>query len=114
MICAAAPDCAGKMGRELAAQGARQIGGCCGTTPRTIAAMAAALKGLEPARSKTVRAIVEPVRVSPPKVAAPSVPALPGPRSTNMLPIVDAGKSDWECWLGPFLSPKGMPSKLIP
>jgi len=42
-----------KMAREMAAQGARLIGGCCGTTPRTIAAMAAALAGLEPTRSKS-------------------------------------------------------------
>lgn len=48
------------MAREMAAQGARLIGGCCGTTPRTIAAIAAALADLKPVRSKSVRAVVEP------------------------------------------------------
>src|SRR5205814_801771 len=51
------------MAREMAAQGARLIGGCCGTTPRTIAAIAAMLKELEPVRSKSVRAVLEPARV---------------------------------------------------
>ncbi len=50
------------MAREMAAQGARLIGGCCGTTPRTIAAIAIALKEMEPARNKTIRAVVEPPR----------------------------------------------------
>jgi methionine synthase I (cobalamin-dependent) len=36
------------MPREMAAHGARLIGGCCGTTPRTIAAIAVALAELEP------------------------------------------------------------------
>ena len=45
--------------RELAAQGARLIGGCCGTTPRTIAAIAAALAELEPVRNKSIRVVVE-------------------------------------------------------
>ena len=48
------------MAREMAAQGARLIGGCCGTTPRTIAAIAAALADLKPVRSKSVRAVIEP------------------------------------------------------
>ncbi len=51
------------MAREMAAQGARLIGGCCGTTPRTIAAIAAVLAELKPARSKTVRVVVESARV---------------------------------------------------
>lgn len=37
-------------------QGARLIGGCCGTTPRHIQAMAEAVAGLEPITSKKVRA----------------------------------------------------------
>jgi homocysteine S-methyltransferase len=60
------PDYFARMAREMAAQGARLIGGCCGTTPRTIAAIAAALAELEPVRSKTVRRVAEPVRVIPP------------------------------------------------
>jgi len=54
-----APDYFAKMAREMVAQGARLIGGCCGTTPRTIAAMAAVLAELEPVRSKPVRVMVE-------------------------------------------------------
>jgi homocysteine S-methyltransferase len=52
------------MAREMAAQGARLIGGCCGTTPRTIVAIATALAELEPARSKSIRVHVEPARVA--------------------------------------------------
>ncbi|HXJ55799.1 MAG TPA: bifunctional homocysteine S-methyltransferase/methylenetetrahydrofolate reductase [Verrucomicrobiae bacterium] len=37
---------------RLVAQGARLIGGCCGTTPETIAAMARALPGVRPVESK--------------------------------------------------------------
>ena len=37
--------------RELAAQGARLIGGCCGTTPAHIAAVAQALREFRPART---------------------------------------------------------------
>ncbi|MDQ6633019.1 MAG: bifunctional homocysteine S-methyltransferase/methylenetetrahydrofolate reductase [Verrucomicrobiota bacterium] len=37
---------------RLIAQGARLIGGCCGTTPETIAAMAKVLPGLKPIRFK--------------------------------------------------------------
>jgi methionine synthase / methylenetetrahydrofolate reductase(NADPH) len=38
--------------REIAAQGARLIGGCCGTTPAHIAAVAQALREFRPARTK--------------------------------------------------------------
>jgi methionine synthase I (cobalamin-dependent)/5,10-methylenetetrahydrofolate reductase len=47
--------------REMAAQGARLIGGCCGTTPAHIAAAAKVIADLRPVRSKTVRTIPEPV-----------------------------------------------------
>jgi len=49
---------------KLVAQGARLIGGCCGTTPETIAAMAKALPGLQPVRSKAATVV--------PRVAAPA------------------------------------------
>jgi len=62
-----APDYFSKMARELVALGARLIGGCCGTTPRTIAAMAAVLAELEPVRSKSIRVTVEPERAPAPK-----------------------------------------------
>jgi methionine synthase / methylenetetrahydrofolate reductase(NADPH) len=38
--------------REIAAQGARLIGGCCGTTPAHITAVARALREFRPARTK--------------------------------------------------------------
>src|SRR5712691_5940261 len=70
------PDYFSKMVREMAAQGARLIGGCCGTTPRTIAAMAAVLAELEPVRSKSIRARVELVRSTAPKRIAPTEESL--------------------------------------
>jgi methionine synthase / methylenetetrahydrofolate reductase (NADH) len=71
-----APDYFSKMAREMAAQGARLIGGCCGTTPRTIAAIATALAELEPVRSKSIRVTVEPVRTPAPKRIAPTEESL--------------------------------------
>ncbi|RAK19565.1 homocysteine S-methyltransferase [Anoxybacillus vitaminiphilus] len=49
-------------------QGARLIGGCCGTTPKHIAAIAKALKGLKPVTEKKVkeRNIVVSVQASAP------------------------------------------------
>jgi methionine synthase I (cobalamin-dependent) len=47
-----------KLTREMVAQGARLIGGCCGTTPRTIAAIASVLAELAPVRSKSLGAVV--------------------------------------------------------
>src|SRR5207253_2922951 len=52
-----APDYFAKAAREMAAQGARLIGGCCGTTPAHIAAVAKALVDLRPIKSKQVRAM---------------------------------------------------------
>lgn len=71
-----APDYFAKMAREMAAQGARLIGGCCGTTPRTIAAMAAALAGLEPTRNKSIRSVRETVRSPTPKIIPPTEESL--------------------------------------
>ena len=45
------PDHFAKAARELVAGGARLIGGCCGTNPRHVAAMAAAIVELEPMRN---------------------------------------------------------------
>ena len=71
-----APDYFAKMAREMAAEGARLIGGCCGTTPRTIAAMAAALAALEPVRSKSTRVTIEPPRTPAPKRSTPTEESL--------------------------------------
>lgn len=57
-----APEYFAKAAREMAAQGARLIGGCCGTTPTHIAAVSKALVDLTPVKSKPVRVISEPVR----------------------------------------------------
>jgi methionine synthase I (cobalamin-dependent)/5,10-methylenetetrahydrofolate reductase len=57
-----APGYFAKAAREMAAQGARLIGGCCGTTPAHIAAVAKILVELRPIKSKAVRAISEPSR----------------------------------------------------
>jgi methionine synthase / methylenetetrahydrofolate reductase(NADPH) len=55
-----APDYFANAAREMAAQGARLIGGCCGTTPAHIAAVAKAIVDLHPVRSKSVRVLTEP------------------------------------------------------
>ena len=57
---------------KLREQGVRLIGGCCGTTPQHIAAMAHALRGHEPVTTKAhVRAL--PRTAAPPPPAAPAV-----------------------------------------
>src|SRR5262249_27806810 len=55
-----APDYFAKAAREMAIQGARLIGGCCGTTPAHIAAVAKEIADLRPTKSKSVRRISEP------------------------------------------------------
>jgi len=57
---------------KLVAQGARLLGGCCGTTPETIRAMAQALRSVVPIREKRGRVLVE---IQPGYVAAgPAAP----------------------------------------
>jgi methionine synthase I (cobalamin-dependent) len=51
----ATPDSFAQAARELVAEGARLIGGCCGTTPKHIAAISEAIANLQPTRSKAVR-----------------------------------------------------------
>ena len=48
-----APDYFAKAAREMATQGARLIGGCCGTTPQHIAALAKTIVDLGPVKSKS-------------------------------------------------------------
>jgi methionine synthase / methylenetetrahydrofolate reductase (NADH) len=57
-----APDYFAKAAREMVTQGARLIGGCCGTTPAHIAAVAKALVDLQPIKTKAVLAISPPSR----------------------------------------------------
>jgi methionine synthase / methylenetetrahydrofolate reductase(NADPH) len=47
---------------KLVAQGARLIGGCCGTTPETIQAMAQVIRNQTPVASKPGRQVIEQVR----------------------------------------------------
>jgi methionine synthase I (cobalamin-dependent) len=47
------PDYFANAAREMAAQGARLIGGCCGTTPAHIAAVSKMLVDRRPVRSKS-------------------------------------------------------------
>ena len=56
-----APDYFAQAAREMVAQGARLIGGCCGTNPTHIKAIASAIAELQPVKSKTVRVAVEPL-----------------------------------------------------
>ncbi len=55
----ATPDYFAAMGRDLVAAGATLLGGCCGTTPDHIAALAGALAGLRPARRVPVTPRIE-------------------------------------------------------
>jgi homocysteine S-methyltransferase len=50
----AAPDYFAQAARETVAEGARLIGGCCGTTPRTVAAISKAIAELTPVKAKAV------------------------------------------------------------
>jgi methionine synthase / methylenetetrahydrofolate reductase(NADPH) len=50
-----APESFAQSAREMVAEGASLIGGCCGTNPTHIAAMAAAIGTLEPVRGKPSR-----------------------------------------------------------
>ncbi len=87
------PEYFAKMTREMAAQGARLIGGCCGTTPRSIAAIAATLAELKPIRQKAIATRVEPVRTPAPR---PQVPA-----EESILDKIDAGRRVIICELDP-------------
>ncbi len=51
----ASPEDFAQAAREMIAAGARLVGGCCGTTPKHIAAIAAAIADLEAGQSKSGR-----------------------------------------------------------
>jgi homocysteine S-methyltransferase len=67
----ATPEYFAGMGREMARAGAALVGGCCGTTPEHIRALATALAGLRPAPRP--KAVPPPVP-APPAVPRPEVP----------------------------------------
>jgi methionine synthase I (cobalamin-dependent) len=65
-----APDYFARAAREMVAEGARLIGGCCGTNPRHVAAISAAIADLQPVRSKSVRVAAEALPRIPKKEGA--------------------------------------------
>src|SRR5215210_6639383 len=72
-----APDYFAQSAREMVAQGARLIGGCCGTNPAHIRGIADAIADLQPVKSKRVRVSVEPAPVPRPShQAAPAEESL--------------------------------------
>ena len=71
--------------RELAGEGARLIGGCCGIGPQHIAAMVEALKGLAPVTTKVF------VEETLAPVAAPAATATP--QDLNILDLLKRGKT---------------------
>jgi len=50
----AAPDYFAQAAREMVAEGALLIGGCCGTNPRIVAAISKAIAELKPVKAKAV------------------------------------------------------------
>ena len=77
------PEYFAESAQRLREQGVRLIGGCCGTTPEHIRAIAAALRGLEPVREKHVVVHIQP--------QAPQVPAITEPeflQNVNKRPTI--------------------------
>ena len=68
-----APDYFARIAREMVGQGARLVGGCCGTGPAQIAAMSAAIRDLAPVKSKVAARLLEPL---PPRNAPVREPVL--------------------------------------
>ncbi|MBV9010271.1 MAG: bifunctional homocysteine S-methyltransferase/methylenetetrahydrofolate reductase [Verrucomicrobia bacterium] len=88
----AAPEYFAQAARELAGQGARLIGGCCGTNPRAVAAIARAIAALAPVKSKPVQ-VVE---------TAPSVQQkVSAQEEESLLDKIAAGKRIVICELDP-------------
>lgn len=82
------PDYFAQQAEALVKQGVRLIGGCCGTTPEHIQAMAARLEKVEPVTEK--RPPLSPVRIVQPKgeeVLAPGRSGAPSLNLTKRLPL---------------------------
>src|SRR5437764_8287123 len=88
----AAPDYFAQAAREMVAEGARLIGGCCGTTPRTIAAISKAIAELKPVKTKTIR--VTAVAPAPTKKVATAL-------EESLLDKIATGKRVIICELDP-------------
>ena len=67
----ATPDYFASLGRDMVAAGASLVGGCCGTGPEHIKALAAALKGRRPGERGPVAVPAAP-RVTPPPAEGPA------------------------------------------
>jgi len=87
-----APDYFAKAACEMVAQGARLVGGCCGTTPAYIAAIANAIVDLRPVRAKPIPIIAEP---SPAPLRIEHKP------EESLLDKIDSGKQVVICELDP-------------
>ena len=79
----AAPEYFADAAKEFVAQGAGLIGGCCGVGPEHIRAMAKAIAGLKPVRSKPVVQWV----------AEPELAAARRPVETSLLDLMDKGQT---------------------
>jgi methionine synthase / methylenetetrahydrofolate reductase(NADPH) len=87
----AAPDYFAKAAREMVGEGARLIGGCCGTNPRTIAAIAKAIADLAPVKSKPV----------PVFLPAPPTKKVPSAEEESLLDKIANGQKVIICELDP-------------
>jgi homocysteine S-methyltransferase len=76
------PEYFADLGRRMAEAGAVLVGGCCGTSPRHITALSAALKGLKPAPKKSA------VITTAEEQARPETPG-----ETSILDLIAAGKT---------------------
>jgi methionine synthase I (cobalamin-dependent)/5,10-methylenetetrahydrofolate reductase len=75
--------------RDLAGQGARLIGGCCGIGPKHIAAMVEAIKDLQPVRGKKVKTAST---VSRQRVEVMTNETVATPAETSILDLIARGK----------------------
>ena len=78
----AAPEYFADAAKEFVAQGAKLVGGCCGVGPGHIRAMAEAIAGLKPIRSKPVLQWV----------AEPELEVANKPTETSLLDLMDKGQ----------------------
>jgi homocysteine S-methyltransferase len=83
--------------REAAASGVRILGGCCGTTPAHIRAMAEAVKSLRPSKGHAVTGTVE--------VATKQVPLIERAPESKLWKNIQAGKFQVSVEIDP---PKGI------
>ena len=93
-----APDYFAQSAREMVAEGARLIGGCCGTNPKHIAAIAAAIAicaNLQPVRRGRV---IAPVEIKLAKEIARRARMLPGRLSDHAISAIrDNGRARRIC-----------------